>query len=103
MPTYLITHHFPDGFQPGPETAAAARAWFDGLGEHLISGQPASLETQRLGRGRGDPQQVAYSLVAADDLAAAAALASGWPLLARGGGVDVRELALRRVPVGTGV
>jgi hypothetical protein len=99
MLTFLFTHHFPEGFQTSPETAAAARAWFASLGDNLLSGRPATLETRRLGNCRADEAQIALTLVSADDMESAVALASTWPLLARGGGVDVREFALLRPPV----
>jgi len=103
MPTFLFSHHFPDGFQPSPETAAAAAAWFESLGEHRLNGRPATFDTQRIGNCRGEPMLTTYTLVTTDDLEAAVALASTWPMLARRGGVDVREFALVRTPVGSAV
>jgi hypothetical protein len=37
---------------------------------------------------------LAYTLISTDDLEAAMAVAKAWPLLARGGGVEVRELPI---------
>jgi hypothetical protein len=37
---------------------------------------------------------VAYTLISTDDLAAAMAVAETWPLLARSGGVEVREMRI---------
>jgi uncharacterized protein YndB with AHSA1/START domain len=95
MRTYLLTHYFPRGFQSSPETATAARAWFARLGATMPEpGNPAP-EPHRLGNCATDPgRQLAYTLISADNLEAAMAVAAAWPLLARGGGVEVRELML---------
>jgi hypothetical protein len=39
-------------------------------------------------------RRFAYTLISTDDLEAAMAVAKAWPLLARGGGVEVRELPI---------
>jgi hypothetical protein len=95
MPTYLLTHHFPEGFQGSPETAAAARAWFARLGVTTPGPGNPALEPRRLGNCATDPERrLAYTLISTDDVEAALAVAEAWPLLARGGGVEVRELAI---------
>jgi hypothetical protein len=101
MPTFLLTHHFPENFQGTLETAAAATAWLESLEPHLLTARPTprpngpAFETRRLGTCGTEPAQLAHTLISADNLEAAAALAEGWPLLARGGGVEVRELTLK--------
>ena len=53
-----------------------------------------TFETRRLGNCGTDVEQLAYTLISTDELAAAVALAEAWPLLARGGGIEVRELTV---------
>jgi hypothetical protein len=92
MGTFLLIHHFPEGFQGSPETRAAALAWFASLGATNSGGAPA-IEPRRLGDCGSTPErQVAYTLIGANDLEAAVAAAGTWPVLARGGGVEVREV-----------
>jgi hypothetical protein len=100
MPTFLLTHHFPRDFQSSPETAAAATAWFARLGATTPRpGDPADA-LRRLGDCGTDPERrLAYTLISTDDLGAAMAVAAAWPLLARGGGVEVRELPVLRPSV----
>lgn len=96
MPTFLLTHHFPANFQGSPETAAAARDWFARLGATMPGrGSTAPEEPRCLGDclTRGE-RRLAYTLISTDDLEAAVACAKAWPLLARGGGVEVREVPI---------
>jgi hypothetical protein len=95
MPTYLLTHRFPKNFQGSPETAAMATAWFERLGTNLLVRSDLRLESRQLGTCGADPEPRAYTLVSTDTLEAAIALAEAWPLLTRGGGVEVRELTSR--------
>jgi len=94
MPTFFLTHHFPKPFQTSPETAAAATAWFERLGANLVGRGNPAFETCRLGNCGTDLEQLAYTLISTDKLEEAVALAEAWPLLARGGGVEVRELTV---------
>jgi hypothetical protein len=92
--SYLLIHHFPDDFKGSPETAAAARSWFESLGTTLAGRGNPNLEIQCL--GSCPPmleRQVAYTLISVETLGAAVAMAEAWPLLKRGGGVEVRELS----------
>jgi hypothetical protein len=90
---YLLVHHFPENFQGSPETAAAARAWFASLGSNLTGSGNPSFETRQLGNcATGSARMAAYTLISTDNLDQAVALAEAWPLLTRGGGVEVREL-----------
>jgi hypothetical protein len=99
MPTFVLTHHFPRGFQGSPETAAAATAWFDRIGTSLVGRGNPSIEPLRLGNCPSPQERmVAYTVLATDDPKAAVELAQAWPLLARGGGIEVRELTTARLP-----
>jgi hypothetical protein len=103
MGTYLFAHHFPRGFQGSPETAAAAVAWFEQLAPNLAGRTDRSAEPRRLGDSGADPEATAFELVTADDLEAAAAQAAAWPLLARGGEIEVWALTTEKfsLPVPT--
>jgi hypothetical protein len=98
MPTFLFTHYFPANFQSSPETLAAAKNWFASLGASLP--EPGSPAVDRgAAKGLGDceitaERNLAYTLISSDDLDTAMTFARAWPLLARGGGVEVRELAV---------
>jgi hypothetical protein len=94
MPTFFLTHQFPKNFQTSPETAAAATAWFARLGANLVGRGNPAFATRQLGNCGTDPEQLAYTLISTDKLEAAVALAEAWPLLARGGGIEVRELTV---------
>ena len=93
MPQYVLTYRNPTGYTPSAETRAAWIAWFDGIGDHLVEqGKPA---VARASLGNCSPASTelgGYSVIEADDLAAAAAVAKGCPHLDRGGGVEVGQL-----------
>jgi hypothetical protein len=94
VPTFLLTHHFPNDFQGSPETASAAAAWLARLGATMPgSGSTAPEEPRRLGDcGTRGERRLAYTLISTDGLETAMALATAWPLLARGGGVEVQQI-----------
>jgi hypothetical protein len=92
MPTFLIAHHFPKDFQGSPETAAAAKNWFERLGANVVSRTNQAVEPRKMGDCGGDPRRAAYEFISVDSLDAALAWAEAWPLLTRGGGVEVWEL-----------
>jgi hypothetical protein len=75
---------------------AAWGAWFGGLGDAVVdAGNPFGASTS-VASGQGSNGAAAsalsgYSVLSADSLAAAAALAEGCPVFASGGSVDVYE------------
>lgn len=72
-----------------PERRDAWKAWFDSIGAHVADiGKPVS-ETSSLGDCGPDTRLGGYSIITADDLEAAVALAKGCPHLDNGGGVEV--------------
>jgi hypothetical protein len=94
MPTYLITNRIRKSFQPGPEAFAAWTAWFDRLGSHVEDrGNPAFSRTE-LGNCGSDTVLGGYTLVSADSLDEAVALAKSHPLMTLGGGVEIGELTV---------
>jgi len=93
MSTYLFTYRAPKGYVAGaPESIAAWRAFFAGLGEQLTEpGNPVFARTTS-GNCGADTVLGGYSLVVADDLESAATLAKDCPYVAAGGGVEVGEV-----------
>ena len=103
MGNYLFVHHFPKGYQGLPETAAAAAAWFEQLSPNLAGRTLVTSEPYQLGDPGADPVASAYEVITADDVEGAMALARAWPLVSRGGRIEVRELTTEkfRIPAPT--
>jgi hypothetical protein len=97
MPEFIFTHRFPDNFKGSPETAAAARAWFQQLGDRVVGRSDPAFETRKLGNCEVDSRPSAYTIVSADNADAAVAMAGLWPLLERGGAVEVRQITTREI------
>ena len=93
MPDFVFTYRNPVGYTPTPETRAAWAAWFDGMGQQLADlGKPA-VDHAALGNCAADSTELGgYSVIHADDLESAVAIAKGCPHLARGGGIEVGQL-----------
>ena len=95
MATYLLTYRAPANYTPGSAgTVAAWSAWFDSLGASLADRGHPIFARGTLGNGATGTVLGGYSLLTADDLEAAMALAKGCPFLSDGGGVEVGEVAL---------
>jgi YCII-related domain len=90
MPMFVLTYHNRPGYTPTPETRAAWQAWFAGMGDQLADmGKPVIARTA-LGNCSPESTELGgYSLIQADDLEAATAIAKGCPHLERSGGVQV--------------
>ena len=94
MANFLLTYRSAkDGRQAGTGHMAAWQAFFDGLGSHLVdAGNPIFT---REGLGDCSPETTllgGYSIIEADDLESAVALARGCPELSSAGGVAVGEI-----------
>jgi hypothetical protein len=78
--------------QPARDARMAAwNAWFERLGDRLLErGNPVN-DARTLGACTPDTRLGGYSLVTADSLEGAVALAEGCPGLEWGGGVEVGE------------
>ena len=93
MPSYVLAYRTPTGYTPSAETRAAWTAWFDGMGEQLVDQGKPAVSRRSLGNCSPDSTELGgYSVIQADDLEAAAAVAKGCPHLDRNGGVEVAEL-----------
>lgn len=69
------------------------------MGDHLSALGKPGIESAAVGECGPGTQLGGYSLITADDLEAALALAKGCPALARGGGVEVARLGEVPAPV----
>jgi len=93
MPDFVFAYRNPVGYTPTPETRAAWTAWFEGMGPHLADlGKPAVARTALGNCGADSTELGGYSVIHADDLEAATAIAKGCPHLERGGGIEVGQL-----------
>lgn len=100
MPKYLFAYHNGGQAMPAPadrdKVMTAWMKWFQTLGPAVIDGGAplgqSSTVTAGGVAGTGGANPVSgYSLIEAKDAAAAAKLAQGCPILARGGSVEVAE------------
>jgi hypothetical protein len=94
MPTYLITNRVPEGFTGSPDAFGAWTSWFSELGDHLEDRGNPAFTRAALGNCGAGTVLGGYTLISAEDLDAAVALAQTHPLMTRGGGVEVGELTL---------
>jgi hypothetical protein len=92
MSTFLFTYRTPENSAPpSPDAMAAWGSWLESIGPRLVDrGNPVS-ERQTLGNCE-HTRLGGYSLIDADSLEAAVAVAKGCPGLERGGGVEVSAL-----------
>jgi hypothetical protein len=95
MSTFLIVHRAPKGYVGSGDFVTAWNAFFEGLGSNLVDrGNPVFQGGRTLGNCVTDTVLGAYTIVSANDLEVAVALASESPILREGGGVEVGELAM---------
>ena len=90
MAKYVFSFRVPSGYRPNAGTPAEWQSWFRGLGSALVDVGNAVTEYAEVGEvgGRGS-RFVAYSVVDAEDLDSALALAKDCPVMRAGGGVEV--------------
>lgn len=90
MAKYVFSFRVPSGYAPHAGTPAEWQAWFGGLGSALVSVGHAVTEYASLGEvGGSGSRMVGYSVVSAEDMDSALALAKDCPALRVGGGVEV--------------
>jgi YCII-related domain len=94
MATFVFSYRSPHAYNPSPESMAEWMAWFDSMGDHLVDlGKPTFVRSQIGDCDTSRTELGGYSIIQSDDLEAAAAIAKGCPALARGGGVEIGQLA----------
>ena len=90
MANYVISFRVPADYKPSADAPEQWKAWFGGLGENLVDVGRAVTEYATAGEvGGSDSRFVAYSVVNADSLDAALAIAKESPVMSAGGGVEV--------------
>ena len=90
MALYVFSFRVPSDYAPHAGTAAEWQAWFGGLGAALVDVGNAVTGYASLGEvGGSGSRMVAYSVVSAQDMGSALALAKDCPVLRVGGGVEV--------------
>lgn len=99
MATFLFSYRVPNVSleqrlaEIGPSAAADAAArwndWIESLSPHLVDRGNRVSDARALGNCNDTTRPGGYSLITADDLEAAVALAKGCPGLEMGGGVEV--------------
>jgi hypothetical protein len=94
VPTYVIVNRAPTDYAGSAEAAEAWAAWFGSLGSSLVDRGNPVFARHTLGDRTGT-ELGGYTLVTAENLDAAVALAQECPMLAEGGAVEVGELTLR--------
>jgi hypothetical protein len=98
MANYLLVYHggtMPESSEEGARIMAAWNTWFGQLGDALVDGgNPASASRTIAANGAVSTDTAGptgYSILRADSLDAAVALARGCPVLAGGAAVQVVE------------
>lgn len=87
MAKFVFTYRMPPEFMPGkPETLAAWAAWFGGLGDQAIDQGLPTHGATTVGECGAGSSPIGYSVVEAENLVAAVAIAERCPALAEGGG-----------------
>ena len=89
MATFVFTYRVPRDYQPGTQSGPVWEAWFESLGNSRIDTGQAVVATRTLGKLDAHTRLGGYSLVVAEDIDGAAALATGCPALQLGGGVEI--------------
>jgi hypothetical protein len=90
MANYVISFRVPADYKPTADTPNEWKAWFGGLGPALVDVGRAMTDYASAGEiGEGGSRMVAYSVVDAENLDAALALAKESPVMRVGGGVEV--------------
>jgi hypothetical protein len=90
MAKYVFSFRVPSGYRPNAGTQAEWQAWFGGLGSSLVDVGHAVTDYASLGEvGGSGSRMVGHSVVSAEDMDSALALAKDCPALRVGGGVEV--------------
>lgn len=104
MAKFLFSYRVPKDYQSSAQTRNAWQAWFEGLGHSLTDLGHGVLAAQALGNLDAGTRLGGYSVVTAEDMEGAAALAKGCPALRLGGGVEIGAVPefTGNPPAGTG-
>ena len=90
MTNFVFTYRVPSDYRPGADTAAEWQAWFGGMGSAVVDIGHGVTDYAPLGEvGGSGSRMFGYSVVSAEDIDSALALAKDCPALQVGGGVEV--------------
>jgi hypothetical protein len=90
MTKYVFSYRVPSDYRPNAGTRAEWQSWFGGMGSALVDVGNAVTEYASVGEvGGSGSRVVGYSVVCAEDMDSALALAKDCPTLRIGGGVEV--------------
>ena len=90
MAKYVFSYRVPSDYTPNAGTPAEWQAWFGGMGPALVDVGHAVTDYSSLGEvGGSGSRMIGYSVVSAQDMDSALALAKDCPALRVGGGVEV--------------
>ncbi|WP_328412267.1 hypothetical protein [Nocardia sp. NBC_00403] len=90
MANYVFSYRVPSDYRPNAGTPAEWQAWFGGMGSALVDLGHAVTDYALLGEvGGSGSRMIGYSVVSAEDMDSALALAKDCPALRVGGGVEV--------------
>jgi len=93
MSEFVFVYRMPTNYTVGDENAGRAWArWFGDIGSDLVDRGKPAVDPQLVGECGQGLRLGGFSVVHADDLAAAVELARRCPALAAGGGVEVATL-----------
>jgi len=94
MPAFLFSYRAPAEYQVGdPDMSERWRAWFQSLGSSVTTlGNPVA-EAAEVGHCGAGTRLGGYSVITADDLEAALAMAKSCPAVEAGAGVEVGVIA----------
>ena len=92
MNTYVFAYRTPKDAEGSPDAMSAWMAWFEQLGSAVVDhGNPIFARTS-VGTTNSGTVLGGYSLISAESLDAATALARNCPAVAHGGGVEIGEV-----------
>ena len=90
MAKYVFSFRVPSDYRPNAGTPAEWQTWFGGLGSALVDVGNAVTDYASLGDvGGSGSRMIGFSVVSAEDMDSALALAKDCPALRAGGGVEV--------------
>jgi hypothetical protein len=96
VPHFLFSYRLhPEYSPPSADGIAAWNAWLVSMGDNVVDRGNPVVETRTLGYSSGDARLGGYTLVKAEDLDAAVAMAERCPGLQIGAGIEVGELTPR--------
>jgi len=90
MAQYLFSYRVPADYAPSAETPSEWQAWFGAIGSALVDRGQAVTDYASLGEvGGSGSRLIGYSVVSAEDMDSAVALAKSCPAIRVGGGVEI--------------